>query len=181
MTPLATRRPLHLTATILVALLVVSNLTLIFSFSSESRSDSASRSRAVTEVVARVMTPHFDELSLAEREATVDHLHHYVRKAAHFSEFALLGWLTALLARLAEAYIGCRSARWRSIGLPALFCLLTAISDEVYQIFTHRGSSATDVLIDFSGAVCGVALLHTLLWLIVACTRRRNRKEIPAP
>ena len=173
----SSRRKLHLAAIICVAILVVANVLLIFSFSSESREESGSRSREVTVVVARPLTPSFDEMPPAEQNAVVDHYHHYVRKAAHFLEFALLGFLTACLVQLIWSYGGNRLILWQTMGIPALFCLLCAISDEVYQIFTNRGPAVADVGIDFCGAACGVIFLHLCGWLITRILRHKAGKE----
>ena len=171
------RRKLHLAAIIFVAILVAANILLIFSFSSESREESGSRSREVTVAVARPLTPSFDEMPPAEQNAVVDHYHHYVRKAAHFLEFALLGFLSACLVQLIWSYRGKRLILWQTMGVPAVFCLLCAISDEVYQIFTNRGSAATDVAIDFCGSVCGVIFLHLCGYLLVRISRHKAGKE----
>ncbi len=170
-----TRRTLHAAAIFAVALLVLANLTMIFGFSTENREDSGSRSRAVAVLVARVLNPDFDELSSIEQEAVVDSLHGAVRKTAHFLEFALLGCLTASLVRLIWLFFARSLPLWQTAGIPSLFCLLTAASDETLQIFTGRGPAVKDVLIDFAGALCGVLFLHLAVWLILAVSRSRKR------
>lgn len=175
MTQFPLSRALHLAAILCVALLVAANLMLIFGFSSESRNESASRSRNVTIAVARLLNPSFDDMSPDEQNAVVDDLHHYVRKAAHFLEFALLGFLTAVLTVLVWRFFDPHPILWLTLCIPAFFCLLSAVADEVYQIFTNRGSSAADVMIDFSGAVCGVIFLHLCL-IVAACIRRKGRE-----
>ena len=179
MTRLPLSRALHLAAILCVALLVAANLMLIFSFSSESRGESASRSRNVTIAVARLLNPSFDDMSPDEQNAVVDELHHYVRKAAHFLEFALLGLLSASLVRLIWLYVSWRLVGWQTAGIPSVFCLLMATTDEVYQIFTGRGPAVKDVMIDFCGAVSGVLFLHLAVWLIgkIHCARKREAGE----
>ena len=186
MNPTTHNRPgrslLHGGATVLVALLIVGNLFLIGGFSSESREESGSRSREVTLSIARILYSRFEDFSAEEQNEIVDSLHGIVRKAAHFSEFASLGCLTAIFARLTLGLAGWRSAFLRTAGIPAVFCLLCAISDEVHQIFTGRGPRVTDVLIDFAGAVSGICLMHILIW---AAGRIRaanfQKKEAAAP
>jgi VanZ family protein len=56
-----------------------------------------------------------------------------------------------------------------------VFCLLYAISDEVHQIFSNRGASAKDVVIDFAGAVTGILLLRAILGIVRAAKRRREK------
>lgn len=168
-----------------VTLLILGNLFLIFHFSSESRHESGARSEKVTQAVAPIITPGYHEMTPSEQNTVVRHLHHYVRKAAHFLEFASLGCLSACWVTLLGVLLGRRRRVWQTMSIPAVFCLLTAVSDEVYQTFTNRGAAAFDVLIDFSGAVCGVIFLHAAVWLIAcvsaAFRRRSGRKEASHP
>ena len=79
--------------------------------------------------------------------------HTFLRKAAHFSEFALLGLL----------YSG-RHALARRETPPhlMLFGLTVACIDETIQIFTpERASSLIDVWIDASGFALGLVVIYT--------------------
>lgn len=85
-------------------------------------------------------------------EAGAELLHHLIRKAAHFTEFACLGALLAWNCRL-------RGEKHTAI-LPALLGMAAAVVDESIQLFTpDRGPSLTDVWIDTSGVVTGMMLL----------------------
>ena len=87
-------------------------------------------------------------------------LHALVRKAAHFTEFGVLGAL----------WSGYRHRR--PMGWTWSFGLLVAAVDECLQfIQPDRGPAVTDVLIDYAGYLCG--------WLLVcAATRYLCRKEM---
>ena len=76
-----------------------------------------------------------------------------IRKAAHITEFALFAAL--LWLRLAGA---------GKKQLPAAFFGSVAVAaiDETLQIFSHRGPSVEDVLIDACGAAMGVAAILAL-------------------
>jgi VanZ family protein len=96
--------------------------------------------------------------------------HLLARKAAHFTEYAVLGalWFRAL-------------ARHRSPGAATWLVLAIAVGwaslDEIHQFFVpSRGSSVADVALDTAGAAAAVVLLHggwrlvdlvttTLLWV----------------
>ena len=89
-------------------------------------------------------------LGLDEAGAAV--LHHLIRKAAHFTEFACLG---ALLA-----WNGLLRNEKHTVLFPALLGMAAAVVDESIQLFTpDRGPSLTDVWIDTSGVVSGMMLL----------------------
>lgn len=87
---------------------------------------------------------------------------HFLRKAAHFSEFAALGmtlcWLYGMTIR---------QKLWRS-SLPMLTGALAACIDETIQIFSPgRYCSLADVGIDTAGVLTGslfLLLLHTVLY-----------------
>ncbi|MBQ7625409.1 MAG: VanZ family protein [Clostridia bacterium] len=80
---------------------------------------------------------------------TSEQANNIVRKIAHFSEFGLLGALLCL-----------RFLRDPDVKLiPFSLAFSCAVIDETIQIFSGRGPSFIDVLIDSAGAACGVALI----------------------
>lgn len=91
-------------------------------------------------------------------------LHMLIRKAAHISEYAVLGWLTV---RALFKYDGTLS-RFTNLGRLVLFaCLigcLYASLDEVHQAFVpSRTASIKDVLFDSLGFCLGaIARSHWL-------------------
>lgn len=82
---------------------------------------------------------------------TGDTGHGLLRKAAHFAEFACLGFL---LFRCFRTY------RMTKPLLPALLCaVLAACIDETLQLFSPGRSAALwDVLLDSFGALSGIAV-----------------------
>lgn len=82
-----------------------------------------------------------------------DTANHIVRKAAHFGEFFILGFFMCM--RFLKEPDGPFT--------PLFFCISAAIIDETIQIFTGRGPSVFDVMIDSAGA----ALCMGLLLLII--------------
>ena len=89
-----------------------------------------------------------------------------VRKAAHFTEFALLG---ALLTARQRGLPGART-------LPPLAALLAALADETIQYFTGRTSSVFDVWLDFAGAAVGIIFVRGFTALT---ERKNNRTDVP--
>lgn len=80
--------------------------------------------------------------------------HTFLRKAAHFSEFALLGLLYGGRHRLTKGETPVHLM---------LFGLSVACIDETIQIFTpERASSLIDVWIDASGFALGLVVIYTV-------------------
>ena len=160
-------RVLHTLITVLLSLCVLANMAMIFRMSAEDRSESGDRSGEIADAVVDVVYPDFEQRPVAEQESIFQKVHKFIRKLAHFSEFALLGFLTAILV----THLAARYSRLTPVlqwMMPAAFCLLYAASDEIHQIFTERGPSVTDVLLDFTGAICGILVARIIIW--IACT-----------
>lgn len=98
-----------------------------------------------------------------------------IRKLAHFSEFALLGfWWTLCLRVYTRRYI-------RHISWPLLLVNFTACCDETIQTFVvDRSGSIRDVWIDFAGGCTGifvglcVVVLLTGFWLLLGFGHKRE-------
>ena len=80
----------------------------------------------------------------------------WLRKLAHFTEFAALG---AELRSLAAVK---RKSGFQTASNCAFASLLVALTDETIQLTSGRNSQVLDVLLDFSGALTGILIA----WLI---------------
>jgi len=92
-------------------------------------------------------------------EEKVERIHFFVRKTAHFVEYAVLGVLAWRVVQLDPAFslYSFRKKCWFTL----LFCMLYASSDEFHQSFVPtRQPAVPDVLLDTCGA--GFGLLATL-------------------
>ncbi len=100
-----------------------------------------------------------DMLGLRERVSD-EFLHHIIRKTAHFTEFFILGALYTMIR-------ACLPVKIRSALLifPAFATLATAVTDEFIQSFTNRGSSVSDVVLDFCGALCAIIIFELVIYL----------------
>ena len=102
--------------------------------------------------------------------------HHLVRKAAHFSEYLVLGvvGMQALRPHLL-ARCGARGARLagRVAALASVLVAVPVVDEMVIQLLISvgRGGAFTDVLIDIAGATTGV-LLTLLASRLLAALRR---------
>lgn len=92
-------------------------------------------------------------------------IHHFVRKAAHFSVYGLL----SLFAYYSWRATLPRRARWTFIwsGLALLVTLLAGSLDEIHQIFVpSRGPSPYDVMLDVTGALFVQILIASFVRLL---------------
>ena len=80
------------------ALLVLVVMILIYYFSSENGLQSTATSNGVTKWVVKIIKPDFDSMEKADKAAYFSQVAHYVRKAAHFSEYFLLGLFSSHVA-----------------------------------------------------------------------------------
>lgn len=139
-------------------LLMIATLCFIWGNSMLTKTQSSTGSSKVFEK----FKPIFDVI-LGEGVIT----HSIFRKMTHFSEFALLGIevfvLHALLCKIKPI----------NVIFALLYGLGVAGIDEIIQIFSNRGPSVIDVLIDFWGFSTAVLVL-TLFTLIIRKIRKRK-------
>jgi VanZ family protein len=84
-------------------------------------------------------------------------VHIGVRKTAHLTEYAGLGYLALRTARAEIPQAESRPAI--AFGAALLFCAFYASTDEFHQSFVPtRHPAATDVMIDTAGAAIGLSL-----------------------
>ena len=135
------------------ALLTLMIVAFIWSNSCKSGAESGAQSGRVTRFLQSILDP--------DGKIPEESFHHFVRKAAHFTEFATLGLALCGLFRAIFRVNG--SAHF---AMPVLLALMVAVADEYIQLFTGRGSAVADVVLDFSGALFGLAtgLLAILLF-----------------
>src|SRR5436305_10451578 len=116
---------------------------------------------------SRIIRPLLLWLSPGISEPSINQVHFIVRKAAHFTEYAVL----ALLA--ARAFRASPRRGWRGWGCLGSFALVACVvlSDEFHQSFVpSRTASIYDSLLDMTGGA--TALACVALWLA-----RRRRKS----
>jgi VanZ family protein len=94
-----------------------------------------------------LLGPLGDYLGEAQRET----IHHLLRKAAHFTEYAILAGLLVWNSGTDD----------RALRVAWSIAALYAISDELHQRFVPgRAGALGDVLIDSAGALALVVIIH---------------------
>lgn len=144
----------------LMTVLTAAVICFIFGNSLASADDSSARSGRLVALINSLMCGLGIELEVTQ---------HFVRKTAHFTEFAALGALSTVTVYL---YTHKRRA---SALIAAGIGLLTAVCDELIQMFSSgRSCELRDMLIDFSGAA--LAALTVFLILKVVERKREGNK-----
>ena len=146
-------------------LLVLAVAAIIFWFSSQNGEESMNTSGGFVTFLLRLLVPGFDGKTYKEKKVIYSQLQYFVRKGAHFSEYAMLG---ASLRLLFHALNLRRPILWAWIT-GALY----ACTDELHQMFVDsRTAMWQDVGIDSAGVLAGALLVTLWLWL-----HRRKRKR----
>lgn len=137
------RRPIMAALTCLFVLFIFSN-------SLQNGTDSGNRSGFVTELLNRFL--EIFGLSVSE---------HFIRKAAHFSEYFVLGLLLLLTLRAFTARLA------GHVTVPLFLGLLVPVCDESLQLLIPgRSGMVSDVLIDFTGVLTGIGVCVLAVFLI---------------
>lgn len=144
---------------------LIACIAFIFRNSMESGTVSSARSQAVMVYINNLLAKvHLGPLS-----------EHTVRKLAHFSEFALEGFLLMLCIRVYTKHFV------RHMSWPLLGGMTTALMDETIQLHSpNRTSSVVDVWIDMAGVTAGLLAALVILLIVRGLTafarvERENR------
>lgn len=143
-------------------------MVMIFYFSSRVGDESSVQSGFIVDLIRRICNKLFD-VSFAE--SAINLLTKIVRKSAHFTEYALLGWFTVYAIR------GLVKRKWPACIFAEAIVFLYAVSDEFHQYFVPgRSSSPVDVGIDSLGALLGI-WLYMLAAVIIDRIRKKKRQK----
>lgn len=148
-------------------------MALIFLLSSQNAAVSSGTSGNVIRLIVGIFYPEFDNLPAAEQTEIVASLQFLARKSAHFSIYMILGVLSFLAVISYEKLLFVLR-----LTVSGSVCLLYAASDEIHQLFIPgRSGEVRDVMIDFSGAVLGIALSMLVFLLICRIKKKRTEKN----
>ena len=138
----------------------------IYGASSQVATESAEVSGKITKKIVKVITT-VKKVEPEKVNNLYETVHHFIRKTAHFLEYALLSFLVFLLAK-------CYNLRTGMCILISLgYCLLFAIFDEWHQLSVEgRSGEIKDVMIDFCGSIAGNAFGSFLLYF---CKRIKQK------
>ena len=148
--------------TVVFVILTLLVVCFIFRNSLKNIAQSREQSGQIVEILEPILAPVFDN--------SEEKMEMFIRKAAHFVEFAALGFC---LGGFAD---GLCSRFWKRVMLflPLFFMLAVAVTDELLQSFNDRGSMVIDVVLDFCGGLAGLAALCVLFELIRVGMKKRG-------
>lgn len=147
----------------------------IFAFSSRSGSESTDDSYFVGTLVGDFFVPGFDEWSAVKQQEFAEKIDHPVRKTAHATEYAVLGFLAAGVCipetvwqrkkkmMPKESRSGGTAKICRELLLPWAIAAVYAVTDEFHQLFVPgRSGQFSDVILDSAGALAGLLILEAV-------------------
>lgn len=152
-----------LIARIVMTVLSAGAICFIFGNSLMNAEDSSKMSAGVLEMLNRWLCSLRIDFELNS---------YMVRKAAHFTEFAVLG---ALLCSTAYLYL---FKRLRSALIAVPLGALTAVCDELIQTISEgRSCQIRDMLIDASGVLTGALIALLMITLIIQNKKNKIKTE----
>ena len=144
--------------TAVLTLFILLTLCVIWGHSLEGPEASSEKSQAVLEhIIQPILGPIFGRENITEL---------FVRKLGHFTEFFILGAACTALLWVR------RKIRAHWIVHTLCFGFLVGAIDETLQIFTKRGSSLSDVWLDFAGFAVATGIVLLGYWIRQKLLRR---------
>lgn len=146
-------------------------MAIIFSFSAKNADESTKESNAVGMFLGSIVYSDFEDWQVEEQQAFAEKWDHPVRKCAHMTEYAILGFF--LVGARYDGREKCGRVVGRSLGIAALY----AATDEIHQYFVPgRACMFTDVCIDSFGALLGVLFATVIMTLFEYSQSLRKEK-----
>lgn len=155
---------------IIFGILIILNCMAIFYFSNQVADNSSRQSSRVVETISNIIptikTMQEPDKTLLQEQVLTP----IVRKGAHFSIYALLGFWTMNFMMTIE------NRKLHQLAIYALiFCFLYAGTDEFHQFFIQgRSAELRDVLIDSSGALIGILFTIAITTGIAKLKRKQK-------
>ena len=160
---------------IVLTVLTAAVMAMIFWFSAETAEDSDETSGQISRQVIHILYPDYETYDDDWKSTLFNNVQYIVRKAAHFTEYTLLGILIRLCL---ESWFGKR--KWLNPVSWAAGAFY-ACTDEMHQLLTEgRNSQWTDVLIDSCGVLAGAAVAAgALYWIRKKAAKGKGRSACP--
>lgn len=147
----------------------IAMMVTIFLFSAQSAQDSGKLSEKIVNIVIKIVLPNYDELPYVRQQEIKEKITLIVRKTAHFTEFAVLGFFLMMHLISYKPYIKVFNYKmFIRAFISFIIGVLYSFSDEIHQSFVaDRYSSIYDVFIDSSGVLFGIVVLILSLPMVL--------------
>ena len=153
--------------TVIVCILITLTVGFIFGNSIISAESSNEMSNSIVDSIGNKIPLHSDVIE-NKTGFTIQYL---ARKFAHYAEFFALGAALLILKVLLPA-----KSKGKSIFMPLFICLFTAVTDEFIQKLCNRTSLVPDVVLDFSGSVCGMLAAFLIVSLVCLIAKKKQKQ-----
>ena len=148
--------------------LTLAIMIFIFIMSNQNRQESGDTSKTFINSFLTLFMDNFKGLSESEKEAIIQSFQFIVRKLAHFSVYAALGFCS--YSAITTYNLLNKTKFLLSLGL----CVVYSLTDEIHQMFVEgRAGRLYDVAIDFVGALAGILFVILALFIYKKITSRR--------
>lgn len=156
---------------IIFSILAILCMIMIFCFSLENSDESSETSMKLTDTAVHIVVDDFEDLPEKKQLTILDKATFIIRKSAHFSLFAMLGFLVSMS-------VGRRKFFSIASAGAVIFCFLYAVSDEFHQSFVPgRSCEFRDMMIDTSGAVTGMLISMVIMFIFRKISQKRKNKK----
>lgn len=150
--------------------LIISVMVAIFVLSAQVGEESGETSEGFTAFVLGIFGINEGNTSPEK----LNEIEGIVRTLAHFSEYAALGFLSALL------FLTYDIKRSLSLLYAVAFSAFYAMTDEIHQIFVPgRAAQISDFLVDTSGALFGSIMLLIAAAVAAFCAKQMKKPRKP--
>ena len=143
----------------------------IFMFSSRNGNESTSDSSRLGMEICRIFVDGFENMASKEQFDLAKRIDYPVRKAAHATEYAVLGIF--IFGSIYNGKKSCGNTDGRKAGIikyafPAWTAgTFYAVTDEIHQLFVPgRSGKALDVCIDSTGVFAGILFFLIVLMIV---------------
>ncbi len=138
-------------------------MLLIFYFSAQPGEESEVTSSGFSLLAAKVIFRKYSTYTPEVQKIILSGITHTVRKMAHFTEYAFMGFLWYVFLRKKKL----------NILLAISMTILYAASDELHQRFVSgRSGQISDVVLDTCGGCFGVLVGFVLLCILYCCMHK---------
>ena len=141
-------------------ILTIAVMVVIFMLSADNADESNAKSDLISGSLIKTVLAFF-HLEGERADLFIDNCVLIVRKTAHFTEYAVLGFL---ICSVFESFF-----IKRKIAIPVSLCsgALYAVSDEIHQSFVPgRSCQISDMLLDSAGVMTGIIMLIVFMAII---------------